>query len=213
MQDANKRIFDLQQERDQKEKEILNFKENTDKSMDEICLMKAELEKCYETHKKLHSDSVELRNARQQMILSIEKLKNELETWKTLHDVKRDQNEKLKRELKALQCEDYPNNVKKMQQLLAEARQNMDLQMHKTACLSSELAAAKEKLHQFKQALEEEKCKSDDPLKRYVEKACEVEKLITRYSPNFDSSTYRFDIDGAIGSSWPVDFNSDMDIE
>lgn len=197
------------------EKEILNFKEDTNKSMDDVCLMKAELEKCYETHKKLHSDSVELRNARQEMILSIEKLKNELETWKTLHDVKRDQNEKLKRELKALQCEDYPNNVKKMQQLLAEARENMDAQMHKTACLSSELATVKEQMNKYKQALETEKCKSDDPLKRYVEKASELEKL-TRYSPNFDSYryiSYKFDIDGAIGSSWPLDFNSDSDIE
>lgn len=197
------------------EKEILNFKEDTNKSMDDVYLMKAELEKCYETQQKLHSDSVELRNARQEMILSIEKLKNELETWKTLHDVKRDQNEKLKRELKALQCEDYPNNVKKMQQLLAEARENMDAQMHKTACLSSELATVKEQMNKYKQALEIEKCKSDDPLKRYVEKASELEKL-TRYSPNIDSYryiSYKFDIDGAIGSSWPLDFNSDSDIE
>lgn len=184
------------------------------RSMEEVCMIRSDLEKCYETHKKLHCESTELRKARQEMIMRIERLKNELETWKTLHDEMKSRNDKLKREIKVLQCEDYPHNVRKLQELLEQNRDSMDSQVHKIACLSSELAAAKEQLGRLKQAVEEEKCKAN-PLKTFLEKGCELEKL-TRYSPipnpipvDIRAETYIYSNDHHIlGSSWHFDYSS-----
>lgn len=211
--EANKRIVDLQKSIEGKEHEMSKLKEDASKAMDEVCIMRADLEKCYETHKKLHTESTELRKARQEMIMNIERLKNELETWKTLHDEMKNRNDKLKRELKVVQCEDYPHNVKKLQEILSQNRESMDTQVHKIASLSSELAEAKDQLSRFKQAMEEEKCRQD-PLKKYLEKGQELEKL-TRYSPINDIPIkYSFDFTGDLGSSWPMEFvNSDMEID
>lgn len=211
--EANKHIADLQRSFDFKEGEMCKLKESANQALDEVCMMRADLEKCYETHKKLHSESTELRKARQEMIMSIERLKNELETWKTLHDEMKNRNDKLKRELKVVQCEDYPHNVKKLQEILAQNRETMDTHVHKIASLSSELAAAKDQLSRFKNAVEEEKCKSD-PLKRYLEKGHELEKLTRYYSPTTDCPlTYPDDFTSALGSSWPLEYvDSDIDL-
>lgn len=188
------------------------MKEKMEKAMEEVCMMRADLEKCYETHKKLYEESTELRKARQDRIIDIERLKNELETWKTLHDEMKNRNEKLKRELKAVQCEDYPANVKKLQEIMAQDRDTMDNQIHKIACLSSQLAEAKEQMCKFKRAVEDEKCKAD-PMRSYLQKADELEKL-TRYSPPPELSLqYPYDLSHVLGSSWFAGVESDMDIE
>lgn len=218
LEDANKRIEDLMKLIQCKEKEMAEWKAKATEEMDEICIMKADLEKCYETHKKLHCENQEMKKARQEMLMSTEKLKNELETWKTLHDTMKERNDHLKRQLKAVQCEDHPNNIKKLQELLEEQRQKMDSQIHKIASMQSELAMTKEQLCKYKQALEEQKRATEDPIKRYVEKACELEK-ITRYSSYFGSPTPRFSVkfddnDGPNFSSWPIHVDSsDMDLE
>lgn len=211
LEEANKRIRDLRHIVETKEKEMCKLKETNEKSLGEVLTMRSELDKAYEAHKKMHDDSVGLRKARQEMIMSIERLKNELETWKTLHDEMKSRNDKLKRELQAVKCDEHPQNVNRLQELLAQNRDQLDTQIHKIASLSSELAMAKEELFKFKQALEEEKCKKDDPLKRYVDKVSELERM-TRYSPDLNYS-FTCDFGGPLGSSWPLEWNSDMDID
>lgn len=205
MEDANKSISDLNKSLACKDCEMAKLREEVNKSMEEVCKMRADLDKCNETHKKLYEESTELRNERHRMIMSTERLKNELETWKSLHDEKLSHNEKLKRELKAVQCEDHPNNVKALQELLAQNRENMDAHMHKIASLSTQLADTKEQLCKLKQDIEEEKCQAN-PVKKYVDKCSELEKH-SRYNRiyincgDFDNVDYK---DIVIGSSWPM---------
>lgn len=198
-----------------KEAEMSKMKENANQSLNDIDTMRSDLEECYETHKKLHDESTELKHARQEMIMNIEKLKNELETWKTLHDEMKRRNDHLKYELKGIQCEDYPNNIKALQKILAENREVMDSQVHKIATLSSQLAEAKEQMSKFKMAVEIEKSRAD-PLKRYLERSSELEKM-SRYSPRDDyrltSFPYGDEFKCVLGSSWPVDVNSDIELE
>lgn len=213
LQEAKKQICELHRLLECKEAEMNKHRDEANRSLEEVCMMRADLEKCYDTHRKLHEESRELRKARQDMIMSTERLKNELETWKTLHDEMKNRNEKLKRELKAVQCEDYPSSVKKLQEILAQNREAMDTQVNKIACLTSQLGETKEQYSKFKQSVDEERCKAD-PMKGYLEKGCELEKL-TRYSPTTDFPfNYSYDqLKCVLGSSWPVGVDSDMDIE
>lgn len=184
---------------------MARLREEANKSLEEVCKMRAELDKCSETQRKLHEESTELRNTRQKMIMSTERLKNELETWKTLHDEMKSRNEKLKRELKAIQCEDHPNNVKALQEMLAQSREDMDAHVHKIASLSSQLAETKEQLCKFKQDVEEEKCRAN-PVKKYVDQCSELEKH-SRYNEIHDNCGHIFNDhskDIVMGSSWPM---------
>lgn len=212
LQEAKQRIEELKKTIECKEAEMAKMKENADQSLEEICMIRSDLEKCYETSKKLHDESTELKRARQDMLMNIERLKNELETWKTLHDEMKNRNDKLKRELKAVQCEDY--SQKALQELLAKNRDDMDVHVRRIAELSSELGNARQQLARLKQQIEDEKCKSD-PLRKYLEKGCELEKL-TRYSPVLDTfrQTYPYEFEYILGSSWKVDVDSDdMELE
>lgn len=158
--DAETRIKELECQLKTKEDDILNFQKDAIRKMDDMSHLRSELEKCYETHKHLHCDNEKLKELKHKMNIEMDRLKNELETLKTMHEQVKKANDLLRNEIKAIHCDEPPHNIKRLQEILATSREDMDKQRDRIKTLGHQLEEARQQIVQFRDALDKANAKS-----------------------------------------------------